>query len=387
MAPTTGGKDEDNNTYGRSIRALSSSCLTYRQRVSFPKQPSGHAFILRRFDTGAISLTTMFRAAYPNATEQEEKREVNWVKENHDLSGNNGSGREPHITRLAGTWVGPDLATDLANEYDLSAVIDVVVRAQPDPSGNYRRSAKSNAAAASAQSPQSQPSPEVRKTSSKPPSSKGRTSAAKSLPTPSPTSVPTPAKRRKESSPAPSSVQEEPEPTPSQIPRRSTRVKSPAPRTVPMPSLTSMPKPAKVKRTSRKSEVVTDENVPPQEDDDEGAIEDVASADLREQDIREQREMIEDLKAQRAAAAAKLAAEADDAEEDESMEDDDGSTKLKRTRDEAEEGHRFDFKEPENEERAIVTNKRVPSTFQRLRPQQKSIVWGAAAFSLGLAAM
>jgi hypothetical protein len=38
-----------------------------------------HAFILRRYDTDAISLTTMFKVAFPGATEEEEAREMDWV--------------------------------------------------------------------------------------------------------------------------------------------------------------------------------------------------------------------------------------------------------------------------------------------------------------------
>lgn len=41
--------------------------------------PNEHAFILRRYDTGAISVTTMFKAAFPGATEEEEEREMRWV--------------------------------------------------------------------------------------------------------------------------------------------------------------------------------------------------------------------------------------------------------------------------------------------------------------------
>jgi hypothetical protein len=45
------------------------------------KQPGTHthAFILRRYDTDAISLTTMFKVAFPGATEEEETREMDWV--------------------------------------------------------------------------------------------------------------------------------------------------------------------------------------------------------------------------------------------------------------------------------------------------------------------
>lgn len=38
-----------------------------------------HAFILRRYDTGAISVTTMYKAAFPTASQEEEDREMRWV--------------------------------------------------------------------------------------------------------------------------------------------------------------------------------------------------------------------------------------------------------------------------------------------------------------------
>lgn len=43
-------------------------------------QASQHAFILRRYDTNAVSLTTMFKVAFPGASDEEEKREMDWVR-------------------------------------------------------------------------------------------------------------------------------------------------------------------------------------------------------------------------------------------------------------------------------------------------------------------
>jgi hypothetical protein len=40
---------------------------------------NSHAFILRRYDTDAISLTTMYKVAFPGASEDDEKREMDWV--------------------------------------------------------------------------------------------------------------------------------------------------------------------------------------------------------------------------------------------------------------------------------------------------------------------
>lgn len=101
-------------------------------------QPSGHAFILRRLDTGAISLTTMFRTAFPTAPEDIERKEAAWVKATYDTAGANKSGK----ARFAGTWVTPEVAVEISKEYNLELVIAPLAEAQPDPTLVYRKSQK-----------------------------------------------------------------------------------------------------------------------------------------------------------------------------------------------------------------------------------------------------
>jgi hypothetical protein len=83
----------------------------------------------------------MFRAAFPTASEADERCETIWVKETYDLGGNNDSTKEPGIVRLAGTWVGPDVALlpEFAQTYGLGGVIPHIAKAIPDPSAAYRR--------------------------------------------------------------------------------------------------------------------------------------------------------------------------------------------------------------------------------------------------------
>ncbi|KAG8763653.1 hypothetical protein FRC11_014630 [Ceratobasidium sp. 423] len=107
-------------------------------RVKIPTPNGNHAFILRRFDTGAISLSTMFRAAFPAAGDEAEKVDSNWVKTNFDLTGANGGGK----LRLAGTWVPPALAVHLASSYSLAQVIYPLAEAQPDATASYRKSSR-----------------------------------------------------------------------------------------------------------------------------------------------------------------------------------------------------------------------------------------------------
>ncbi|KAJ7104196.1 hypothetical protein B0H15DRAFT_808898 [Mycena belliarum] len=330
------------------LNCQGSDILVGRLKVDTPTT-TGHAFILRRFDTGAVSLTTMFRAAFPNAPDDAEKREVQWVKDTYDLAGNNGSSKDTTITRLAGTWVSPAVALELGVSYSLGDLIQSVVDARPDPTANYRRSGnKSTSKDAVATVPTSSVS-----------------QTAHALPTPSPThATPNPAKRRKESSPAPPAAPVTPLPT-----RRSTRTKSPNPRSAPMPSLTSVAK--SVKKTARREEVVTpggsDETAV---DEDGDVVEESVGTELREQDLAEQRDMIQDLKAQRdKALAAKQRKSASDA-----------PAKLKRVREDEEKPLEFEFKEPEIGDRVIATNRRIT-------PSQKSAVWGLMAFAFGMTAV
>ncbi|TEB33388.1 hypothetical protein FA13DRAFT_1686136 [Coprinellus micaceus] len=363
--------------------------LVGRLKIEVPE--GGHAFILRRFDTDAISVTTMFRAAFPTSSEADERVEVQYIRDNFDLAGNNGSSREPHLTRLAGTWVNCATAMELAGDYGLGSLVNQMVAATPDPNANYRRSQKgqSNQAAATTTTTTTtthtiaQTHAIVNGSPVKPSS---KTSA---LPTPSPTSGEPAAKRRKESSPAP--VPQIPVPaTPvgSKTPvRRSARAKSPAVKSGPVPltGLSSKPRsrssvaPASPKKTAQKSPVKGDEDV----DELEDGVAGVAGEQLYEEDVREQKELVEELKRKRDAARA--AQEEMEADEEEDEEEEGGPSKLKRARHDGEEPLRFDFKEPETEERQIATNRRVGRF--AMEPRTKSIAWGIAAFAVGMSAV
>ena len=365
----------------------------------------GHAFILRRFDTGAVSLTTMFRAAFPNASDSDEKLEVAWVKDTYDLSGNNGSTRDAHITRLAGVWVGPAVALELGHAYMLGRLIETVVEATPDPNGNYRRSGKSAAtnaptiapATVNAQAVAAPVSPSI---VSKP------SSAVKSLPTPSPTATANPpTKRRKESSPTvePQSVVKPPSrhspapskkvsaPPPSPTLRRSARTKSPAPR---QPSAPPSLRTPKVTRSAAKKESTTALTPGSSDltvvDEESLVVEDgVVGTELRDQDIKEQHKLIQDLKdkrdASRKAQEVKGEESMDVAVDESSSFSHSSTTGKKREREDENEPLKFNFKEPEKAERAISTNRRV-SRFD-MEPRTKSFAWGLAAFAVGMGAV
>lgn len=112
---------------------------------SIHTQPDdGHAFILRRFDTGAISVSTMIRAAFPKFPDELEKKETTWVRTAFDCAGANGQGAR----RLAGVWAPLPVALHLADFYGLSDIITPLANATPDPKNVPRRSTRSSAAAA-----------------------------------------------------------------------------------------------------------------------------------------------------------------------------------------------------------------------------------------------
>ena len=350
----------------------------------------------------------MFRAAFPNASDSEEKLEVAWVKDTYDLTGNNGSTKDTQITRLAGVWVGPSVALELGHAYMLGRLIEVVVEAKPDPNGNYRRSGKSAAtASATTNAPTTTNMPvtvNAQAAVASPPTSivSKPPSAAKSLPTPSPTAVASPpAKRRKESSPAvePQSAIKSPvrqSPAPSKVAtppspltlRRSARTKSPAPRQPSAPPPLRTPK-ATRSVTKKESISLTTSLTPGGSDltvvDEESlVVEDgVVGTKLLDQDIKEQQMLIQDLKDKRDAArkAQVETEEGMDVGGDESS----SVTGKKREREDEDEPLKFDFKEPEKEERAISTNRRV-SRFS-MEPRTKSFAWGLAAFAVGIGAM
>lgn len=365
-------------------------CFSVLLTIILVTQTVGHAFILRRYDTGAISLSTMFHAAFPNAPEATEKEEIQWVKDNYDLTGNNGSSKDSTVVRLAGVWVSPVVALEIGELYQIRDLIKIIVKATPDPKGNYRRSGAKKEPTETYVPSTVNGSPAT----PKPPSSaKGASQKA-----PSPTAPgPNPAKRRREStvkkSAAPSTPIKEEAPQPT---RRSTRAtKSPPPKsTVSATSLMSAVSPTKPpsSRSSRavarqkKVETTPAKNTAIDEESDE--VEQTTVKNLYEEDVAEQKEMIRGLK-EAVEAANAVNSQPDTPSRPKSKgksKASGGAAKRTRAAQEEEEKLKFDFdKEPEVGERAIATNKRV-SRFQ-LEPETKSLAWGVAAFVFGAGAV
>ena len=307
----------------------------------------------------------MFRAAFPTASDESERLEANWVKANYDNSGGNRAGK----ARFAGTWVSTDVAVNIADEYSLGKIISPLTDAKPDPNTEYRKSSRAQQ--------QQQQTPD-----------KG-SPVPKQLPTPSPSMpAPNPPKRRREASPAstknPSIASSSPAKSPLSpiLVRRSQRTTSPAPPPTPKPVSqkgASTPKSPKVSRSplkNRRLEVVTPAGSDETAVDDE--VPDVPEPDVNE-DIREQKEMIEAFKAQREANIRTQTA----GDEDTAMVE---GTEKKREREDENASLGFNFKEPETQERKFATNRRI-AQLPEMTPERRSFAWGIAAFAAAVSAM
>ena len=339
--------------------------------LKFMQPGSGHAFILRRLDTGAISVTTMFRAAFPNASEEAEKGEVNWIKMSFDTSGANKSGK----ARFAGHWVTPDVALYLAESYHLGFIIPSLASAVPDPNTTFRRS--KNQQPTPTASPAAEPGPAP---------AKRRREASPAAPVVAPVAAPPPAHVETPVSPPPSRKATSP------TPRRSARLRSPPAASLPTQPLVAPSATPKTPRSRRGAR----EEIPTPAGSDETAVDDDAEAakvaePKMHEDVQEQKELIAKLKADRAAAKARQqdVAKSVSIETETTLVDADEPSGIKRAREEEKTEYRFNFKEPGEEEvgeRAVVTNSRV-RLLSQLPPERKSLAWGALAFAAGLGAV
>ncbi|KAI0034545.1 hypothetical protein K488DRAFT_45201 [Vararia minispora EC-137] len=339
--------------------------------------PNGHAFILRRLDTGAVSLTTMFRAAFPLASEAHEKEESAWVKANYDVPGTNGLG----ITRFAGTWVSEDTALELAPSYLLQDILSPLLEARPDPDTEYRKSSRTQQ-----QTPAQQlPTPSLFTTNVSPvPDTPSVPKRRREAPLQSPALIAAaPTSPAETSAKSPSTVKTLAKPpstvkaTPTRAGvRRSTRMTSPT--AAPVPRILVAPK---TPRSPRKQQVATPAGSDETAVDEEDEVVQIDGPDMS-RDIAEQKELIEAFKAQREAARA-----AEDV--DTAMENTQADEGRKREREE-EAPPSFKFKEPKeivaDQERQIATNRRVRGIVE-MTPERRSFAWGLGAFAAAAAAV
>ncbi|KPV76577.1 uncharacterized protein RHOBADRAFT_52566 [Rhodotorula graminis WP1] len=111
-----------------------------RVKCPVPKGVPGH--IIKRFDTDAVSASSLFRAAFPTATEAEETAEMRWIAigsrgqyGDTKVAGNEGD----ESKKLSGTWIPSQHAVALAKEYGIvryaAELIEYVEPTSPQPEG------------------------------------------------------------------------------------------------------------------------------------------------------------------------------------------------------------------------------------------------------------
>jgi len=264
----------------------------------------------------------MFRAAFPDASEDDEKNDTAWIKQSYDIAGANGGyrGNTKQILRLAGIWLPVEAALAVAESYAIHTMVKPLTEAEPDPSQHLKKSANGV--------------PEV--TEIKP------FSAAAPAPA---KPVSPPAKRRRMASP--SSTTSAPLSPPAQT-RKLRSSKSPAP-----VKKATTPKPRSSKRLAGKTAV-------------EAAEEEVANIDIvsvnPEADIEESKQLVDELKASYGKPASKSAGVKRPAGDDVLT---------------------FEPKEPEIGERVIAP---APRRIANLRPEHQALTWGSLAFAVGMGA-
>jgi hypothetical protein len=293
-------------------------------RVKVPTPNNGHAFILRRYDTGAVSLTTMFRAAFPDASDDDEKNDSTWIKQAYDITGANGGyrGNTKQVLRLAGTWLPVEAALAVAESYAIHSIVKPLTEAEPEPNQHFRKSAAANGTSELL---------DLKPTSTAAP--------APAKP------VSPPAKRRRMASPA--STTSAPL-SPPVATRKLRSSKSPAPT-----KKATTPKPRSSRRLAGKTA-----SPAPEVTDEEMAYIEVVKPDA---DIEESKQLVEEIKANFGKPSSKAAG-------------------VKRPA--GDDALTFVPKEPEIGERVFAGPRRL----RNLPPQRQSLAWGALFFTVGAGA-
>lgn len=93
------------------------SILIARVKVPTPKGVSGH--LIRRFDTEAISASSLFRVAFPQASEDAERDEMAYLAQRYNTR-RAGDEDEAGNGKLTGVWVPVEDAPTLIKEYELT---------------------------------------------------------------------------------------------------------------------------------------------------------------------------------------------------------------------------------------------------------------------------
>ncbi|POW13151.1 hypothetical protein PSTT_03892 [Puccinia striiformis] len=117
---------------------LGASSIIQIARIKIPAPDKVSTHLIRRFDTDAISASSFFKSAFPNATEEEESTQMNYLNQIYDTraAGAVDLGAEHKLT---GVWVPIEHASELAEEYGLTRFVAPLI-AYPNPNVNKHSS-------------------------------------------------------------------------------------------------------------------------------------------------------------------------------------------------------------------------------------------------------
>ncbi|PLW43276.1 hypothetical protein PCANC_17391 [Puccinia coronata f. sp. avenae] len=103
-----------------------------RIKIPAPEKISSH--LIRRFDTNAISASSFFRSAFPNASEEEEAVHMDYLHKIYDTHAAGAIAFGPE-RRLTGVWVPLEYANEIAEEYGIARFAAPLINyPSPNPS-------------------------------------------------------------------------------------------------------------------------------------------------------------------------------------------------------------------------------------------------------------
>ncbi|EOR00054.1 hypothetical protein E3P92_02132 [Wallemia ichthyophaga] len=124
-------------------------------RLKLPHPREKHTFVLRRYDCNGISFGSLFKAAFPYATDEEEKNEFDYVKKNYDVMlVPTEEYRDTKLAKLAGFWIPIEVAQKLGKRYAMEDFLEALIKAdKPDLTDFKKRSSNRQASEDAKSSP------------------------------------------------------------------------------------------------------------------------------------------------------------------------------------------------------------------------------------------
>ncbi|TIA90296.1 hypothetical protein E3P99_01646 [Wallemia hederae] len=167
-------------------------------RLKLPHPREKHTFVLRRYDCNGISFGSLFKAAYPYASEEEEKNEYGYIKNAYDVTlVPTEEYKDQKLAKLAGFWVPIAVAQELGKRYEMEGYVDALIKADNPDLTDFKKRSLNRQASEDVKSS----SPAKAQASLESPT---KSSSNSKIPTPSKNPAPRRSARHQSRSPSPS---------------------------------------------------------------------------------------------------------------------------------------------------------------------------------------